>query len=126
MLKFWCVSFRDNATYIFSITRPRLDVQNSKVRRNTFGNAVWSRERGVSGPKKITVGCVILIVPRRKRVSHAVVADTAKARAESVRAMGSVIVSLQALSIDEVVIRPPLLVRARIARSSLGRHPTNS
>ncbi len=30
----------------------------------------------------MTVGCVIRTVPRRKRVSHAVIADTAKATLE--------------------------------------------
>jgi len=76
---------------MLSITRPRFDVEKSNVRKYTFGSGVSSRERGVSGPKNNTVGCVILTVPRLKRVSQAVVADTAKARTETESAIGSAI-----------------------------------
>ena len=60
------------------MTRPRLDVEKSSVRRKTLGGGASSCERGKSGPKKITVGCVIFTVPRRKSVNHAVVADIAQ------------------------------------------------
>ena len=71
------------------MTRPRLDVEKSNARRNTFGNAISSRERGESASKKITVGRDILTVPRRKSVSHAVVVATTSERTEIVNAIGS-------------------------------------
>jgi hypothetical protein len=43
----------------------------------------------MSGPKKITVGDVIFTVPRRNKVSHAVVVETARARTEIVTEIGS-------------------------------------
>jgi hypothetical protein len=74
---------------MLSIMRPRFEVEKSNARRNTFGKATSSRERGESAPKKITVGRDILTVPRRKSVNHAVTAATARERTEIV----SVIVS---------------------------------
>ncbi len=44
----------------------------------------------MSGPKKMTVGCVILTVPRRNRVNHAVSVEMASDRTEIVNGMGSV------------------------------------
>ena len=82
MLKFWCVSFRGRATCMPSTIRPRFDVENRRVRRKTLGNGVSRFERGVSGPKKMTVGWLILTVPRRKRVSHAVTDEMASARTD--------------------------------------------
>jgi hypothetical protein len=76
---------------MLSITRPRFEVENNKVRRYTFGNGVSECERGVSGPKKITVGWVIFTVPRRKRVSQAVTAETARDRVEIAMETGSTI-----------------------------------
>ena len=43
----------------------------------------------MSGPRKITVGCVILTVPRRNKVSHAVTEEMLRARIETVIEMGS-------------------------------------
>jgi hypothetical protein len=74
---------------MLSMTCPRFDVENNNVRRYTFGSARWSRERGVSGPKKMTVGCVILTVPRRNSVNHAVTVETLRANAEMVIDSGS-------------------------------------
>jgi hypothetical protein len=91
ILKFWCVSFRHSATCMLSITRPRFDVENNNVRRYTFGGATRSRERGVSGPKKMTVGCVIMTLPRRNSVNYAVTDETARARVEMVIVSGSAI-----------------------------------
>src|ERR1035441_10650040 len=82
MLKFWCVSFRGRATCMPSTIRPRFDVENRRVRRKTLGNGVSRFERGVSGPKKMTVGWLILTVPRRKRVSQAVTDEMASARTD--------------------------------------------
>jgi hypothetical protein len=45
----------------------------------------------VSGPKKITVGWVIFTVPRRKRVSQAVTAETASDSVAIARETGSTI-----------------------------------
>ena len=47
---------------MLSMTRPRFDVEKSNVRKYILGAAVPSDEE--SGPKKIKVGWVILIVPR--------------------------------------------------------------
>ena len=81
-VEFWCVSFRERATCMLSTIRPRFDVENRRVRRKTLGNGVSRFERGVSGPKKMTVGWLILTVPRRKRVSHAVTDEMASARTD--------------------------------------------
>src|ERR1035441_5710586 len=75
-VEFWCVSFRERATCMLSTIRPRFDVENRSVRRKTLGNGVSRFERGVSGPNKMTVGWLILTVPRRKRVSQAVIIQT--------------------------------------------------
>lgn len=64
--------------------RPRLAVEKRSIRRYTLGKATFSRGWGESGPKKMTVGCVMLTRPRRNSVSQAVVADTASARIEMV------------------------------------------
>src|ERR1017187_10122809 len=64
-VEFWCVSFRERATCMLSTIRPRFDVENRRVRRKTLGNGVSRFERGVSGPNKMTVGWLILTVPRR-------------------------------------------------------------
>ena len=69
---------RESATCMLSMTRPRFEVEKRSVRRKTFD------ERSESGPQKMTVGCVILTVPRRKRVSHEVTAEIARARKETV------------------------------------------
>jgi len=58
-------------------------------------------ERGISGPRKITVGCVIFTVPRRNRVSHAVADETARARIETVIEMGSAIVGSHQKWLDQ-------------------------
>lgn len=63
------------------MTRPRLDVEKSNVRKYILGAAVPSDEE--SGPKKIKVGWVILIVPRL-RVSHKVIAEMTNAKTEIV------------------------------------------
>jgi hypothetical protein len=76
------------------MTRPRFDVENKSVRRKILGDGGSLGERGMSGPRKITVGCVIFTVPRRNRVSHAVADETARARIETVIEMGSAIVRL--------------------------------
>jgi hypothetical protein len=47
--------------------------------------------RDVSGPRKITVGCVIFTVPRRNNVSHAVTLETPSARIETGIEIGSAI-----------------------------------
>src|SRR5258708_6070665 len=96
MLKFCCVSLRASVTCIPSMTRPRFDVEQRSVRRNTFGSELSSGARGVSGPKKMTVGCVIFTVPRRKRVSQAVTDETPSASTEIAMEAGSVI------SVDEL------------------------
>jgi hypothetical protein len=67
---------------MLSIIRPRFDVENSGVRRKTFGNDLILLDLGPSGPKKITVGWVILTVPRRNKVNQAVIAEIARASAE--------------------------------------------
>lgn len=69
---------------MLSTTRPRFDVAKSRVRKKTLGRAGSSRERRLSGPKNMTVGCVILTVPRRKSVNHAVTADMHRANMEIV------------------------------------------
>ncbi len=76
---------------MLSTMRPRFDVAKSKVRRKTLGRGGSSRERGLSGPKNMTVGCVILTVPRRKSVNHAVTADTHRANTEIVTEIAAVI-----------------------------------
>jgi hypothetical protein len=68
--------------HVLNDARSRLDVEKRRVRKKTLGRWVSSRPRGVSGPKKITIGCVILIVPRRKRISRAVTDETASARTD--------------------------------------------
>src|SRR6266699_1639156 len=83
---------------MLSITRPRLDVATSSVRRYTFGSVGSSGKRGVSGPKKITVGCVILTVPRLNSVSQAVIDATPSESIEIVLVMGSGRASLFPLS----------------------------
>jgi hypothetical protein len=90
-LKFWRVSFRDKVACMLSITRPRFEVEKSKHLKNIFGDDFLSLPRGASGPKNITVGCVILIVPRRNKVSQAVVADIANASTATERVIGSAI-----------------------------------
>ncbi len=79
-------------TYKLSIIRPRFDVENNSVRKKTFGNdsAVFDP----SGPKKMTVGWVILTVPRRNSVSHAVAAEMDRASAEMMMATEEKIVVL--------------------------------
>jgi hypothetical protein len=67
---------------MLSMTRPRFAVATNNVRRKIFGIGLSLRSRGVSGPKKMTVGCVIFKVPRRKSVSQATVADTNKETTE--------------------------------------------
>src|SRR5712691_2406409 len=91
MLKFCWVSFRESATCMLSTTRPRFAVAKSRVRRKTLGRGGSSRERGLSGPKNMTVGCVILTAPRRKSVNHAVIADTHRANTEIVNELASAI-----------------------------------
>jgi hypothetical protein len=76
---------------MLSMTLPRIEVEKSSVRKYILGGGTSSRERGESGPKYMTVGWVIFTVPRRKRVSQAVVADIARAIIETVIATGSVI-----------------------------------
>jgi hypothetical protein len=76
------MSSQDKVTYIFSIILPRFEVENNNVRKKTFGSVLPLSSLGPSGPKKITVGCVILTVPRRNRVSHAVTAERPSASAE--------------------------------------------
>ena len=71
------------------MTRPRMDVENSNARKKTLGSGLSLRERGASCPKYITVGCDILIVPRRKKVNQAVAADVSRARTEIIIAMVS-------------------------------------
>jgi len=65
------------------------EVANSSVRRKIFGREGSLRERGVSGPKKITVGCVILTVPRRQSVNHAFTAEIANDIPAIVKEIGS-------------------------------------
>src|SRR5712692_6165466 len=91
MLKFCCASFLERETCMLSTMRPRFDVAKSKVRRKTLGRGGSSRERGLSGPKNMTVGCVILTVPRRKSVNHAVTADIHRANTEIVTEIASTI-----------------------------------
>ncbi len=76
---------------MLSTTRPRFAVAKSRVRRKTLGRGGSSREVGLSGPKNMTVGCVILTVPRRKSVNHAVTADMHRAKTEIVSELASVI-----------------------------------
>jgi hypothetical protein len=73
---------REGNMHVLNDARSRLDVEKRRVRKKTLGRGVSSRPRDVSGPKKITVGCVILIVPRRKRISRAVTDETASARTD--------------------------------------------
>jgi hypothetical protein len=75
---------------MFSMTRPRFEVAKSRDRRKTFGNGTsWRGPE--SGPKKMTVGCVIFTVHRRKSVSHAVTAETESANTDIVAENGSTI-----------------------------------
>jgi len=71
------------------MTHPFLEVEYSKVRRNTFGDASDEAEPRPSGPKKMTVGCVIFTVPLRKRVSQAVVHEMNRESSEIVSMIGS-------------------------------------
>jgi hypothetical protein len=68
---------------MLSITRPRFEVANRRVRKKTFGNATSRLEREPSGPRKMTVGWVIFTVPRRNKVSQAVVVDTRSDKTET-------------------------------------------
>jgi len=74
---------------MLSMTRPLLDVENNRVRRKTFGREGSFGERGGSGPKNITVGCVIFTVPRRQSVSQAFTAEMPKASTEIAIETGS-------------------------------------
>jgi hypothetical protein len=112
---------------MLSMTRPRFDVENNNARRYTFGSATWSRERGVSGPKKMTVGCVILTVPRRNNVNHAVTVETLRANAEMVIDSGSamqVLIVYQARSVKGEVTECPETFwefQRRLSASALAR-----
>lgn len=88
MLKFWTVSLRRKVTCIVWITRPLWEVEKRSVRSLTFGR-LPPISVGLSGPKKITVGCVIFTVPRRNSVSQAFSADTPRARPEIAIVIGS-------------------------------------
>jgi hypothetical protein len=68
---------------MLSMMRPLFDVDTRSVLRNTLGEGNCPGRSDVSGPKKMTVGCVMRTVPLRKSVSHAVVADTKRARHET-------------------------------------------
>jgi len=76
---------------MLSTTRPRFDVAKSRVLKKTLGKGGSSFERGLSGPKNMTVGCVIFTVPRRKSVSQAVSTDRNSAKTEIVTDMPSVV-----------------------------------
>lgn len=76
----------DNLMYIFSIILPRFDVEKTKVRRKIFGSVNPGASRGPSGPKKITVGCVIRTVPRRNKVNQAVTVERVRASVEIISA----------------------------------------
>ncbi len=80
---------------MLSTIRPRLDVEKSKVRKKIFGEGASPAKLGRSGPKYMTVGWVILTVPRRNSVSQAVVADMANARTAMETVMGSGIAVVQ-------------------------------
>jgi hypothetical protein len=87
------------------MTRPRFEVENSKVRIKTFGGGKRSGTRDESGPRKMTVGCVIRIVPRRKSVSQAVIEEITNARTEIVVDKGSVMIKVP--SAKHRLIAPP-------------------
>jgi hypothetical protein len=78
---------------MLSTTRPLFDVETRRVRIYTYGGGLASRTREASGPRKMTVGWVILSVPRRKSVSHAVADEIARARIEIVVATGSAMIN---------------------------------
>src|SRR5205823_7515923 len=101
---------------MLSITLPLFDVEKRSVLRKTFGRGDLC---GVppSGPKKITVGCVISTRPRRTSVSQAVAAEVTRAKAEIVRAMGSAMTEIQG---TVRAVRPPP-ARVRIESQALRR-----
>ncbi len=68
-----------------------LEVEKISVRKNTLEDGLVPEWSGPSGPKKMTIGCVIWTVPRRNNVSQAVRPETPSANKEMAVASGSII-----------------------------------
>src|ERR1039458_1955490 len=117
-VEFWCVSFRERTSCMLSTIRPRFDVENRRVRRKTLGNGVSRFERGVSGPNKMTVGWLILTVPRRKRVSQAVTDEMASARTDIASENAAITSPLSHTSCHVNKMRLPLATPSRCFAST--------